>query len=241
MMKRSVLWLLCLLISSPLHAGIMAAGTRVIYPAGKREQSLMLVNTNKYPVVVQSWVDDGIGDPESAAAPFVALPAVFRLKPGERQGLRLIYNQDPLPQDRESVFWINLYEIPPLSAKKAEAARLTVAMNTQMKLFWRPKGLTMTLEEAVKKLAFRLVPDGKGWAVECNNPTPLNISFTSLALLKGTHEQKVTQQPDMMIRTFSTRRYPLDAVKGMPDGSRLRVRYLNDSGVSVEKMVSLQQ
>lgn len=240
MMKRSVLWLLCLLISSPLHAGIMAAGTRVIYPAGKREQSLMLVNTNKYPVVVQSWVDDGTGDPDSAAAPFVALPAVFRLKPGERQGLRLIYNQDPLPQDRESVFWINLYEIPPLSAKKAEAARLTVAMNTQLKLLWRPKGLTMTLEEAVKKLAFRLVPDGKGWAIECNNPTPLNISFTSIALINDTREQAVVQQPDMMARTFSERRYPLNEVSGAPGGSKLRFRYLNDSGSSVEKIISLE-
>lgn len=240
MMKKPLFWLLCLLISSPLHAGVMAAGTRVIYQANNREQTLMLVNTNKYPVIVQSWVDDGAGDPDTARAPFVALPAVFRLQPEARQGLRLIYNQDPLPQDRESVFWINLYEIPPLSVKKAEAARLTVAMNTQMKLFWRPKGLTMTLEEAVKKLAFHLVPDGKGWAIECNNPTPLNISFTSITLLNGTREQAVVQQPDMMARTFSERRYPLNEASGAPGGSKLRFRYLNDSGASVEKIISLE-
>lgn len=238
MIKKSVaIWLLCLLFATPLRAGIMPAGTRVIYQEGHREVTLMLANTNKYPVIVQSWVDNGEGDPESNRAPFVVLPAVFRLSAGERQGLRIIYNQDPLPQDRESVFWLNLYEIPPLTDKQSQNSRLTLAMNTQLKLFWRPKGISINLKEAVNQLAFRLVRDGDGWSIECNNPTPLNISFTSITVLNNADEQDTISQVDMMTSAFSKRLYPLEARNTAPNSLKVRFRYLNEDGASIEKNV----
>ncbi|WP_285803371.1 fimbria/pilus periplasmic chaperone, partial [Escherichia coli] len=41
----------------------MPSQSRVIFNASDRMQSLMLVNTNSYPVVVQTWADNGEGDP----------------------------------------------------------------------------------------------------------------------------------------------------------------------------------
>lgn len=35
-------------------AGVMPAMTRVIYPPNAREKTLMLVNTNAWPVIVQN-------------------------------------------------------------------------------------------------------------------------------------------------------------------------------------------
>ncbi|NDJ58746.1 molecular chaperone [Enterobacteriaceae bacterium 4M9] len=239
MKKRVAIAFLCLLFAAPLHAGIMAAATRVIYPQGHREVSLMLANTNKYPVIVQSWVDNGEGDPESNQAPFVVLPAVFRLSPGERQGLRIIYNQDKLPSDRESVFWLNLYEIPPVTDKQSQQSRLTLAMNTQLKLFWRPKAITATLKDVVSQLTFRLVQDNSGWAIAVNNPTPLNISFTSIALVNDTVEQGTLSQMDMMTRAFSEKRYPLEAANATLKEGKIRYRYLNEDGASIEKTVPL--
>ncbi len=241
MKQRVVIGFLCLLLAAPLHAGIMAAGTRVIYPQGHREVSLMLANTNKYPVIVQSWVDNGEGDPEFSGAPFVVLPAVFRLSPGQRQGLRIIYNQDKLPEDRESVFWLNLYEIPPLTDKQSRQSRLTLAMNTQLKLFWRPKAISNTLEDVVSQLTFRLVNDNAGWAIAVNNPTPLNISFTSIALVNGTDEQPARSQMDMMTRSFSEKSYPLEPADAMLKEGKIRYRYLNENGASIEKIVSLSR
>ena len=43
----------------PAQAGVMASRTRVIYEQGQTERSLMLANINPYPVVVQTWVNDG--------------------------------------------------------------------------------------------------------------------------------------------------------------------------------------
>ena len=108
MRRLLTIGLLLMTLAAPAAAGVMAASTRVVYPAGEREKSLMLVNTNNYPVIVQSWVDDGTGNPDTANAPFVVIPSVFRLAPKAVQGIRLLFSQTPLPKDRESVFWLNL-------------------------------------------------------------------------------------------------------------------------------------
>jgi P pilus assembly chaperone PapD len=218
----------------------MAAATRVIFPAASREKTLMLANTNAYPVIVQTWVDKGEGDPNTASAPFVILPAVFRLLPGERQGIRIVYNQDPLPQDRESAFWINLYEIPPATEKQRRVSRITLAMNTQLKLFWRPQGVTMTPKEAANKLRFTLVAEGESWSLECDNPTPMHISFTTLGLTGALPESTVKPQADMMIRPFSQRRYALESAAGKPVGNQVRFHYLDDNGASLEHTIALQ-
>lgn len=231
MIRIALTALLCLLTALPLRAGILADGTRIIYPAQRREKTLMLANTNRYPVIVQSWVDSGEGDPGTAHAPFVVLPAVFRLAPGERQAVRIIYNQDPLPQDRESVFWINLYEIPPDTQKQSDRSHVRLAINTQLKLFWRPEGVVARPQDIVDKLVFRLVYTYEGWAIECHNLTPLNISFTSIALVNSSGEQWVESQADMMTLAFNTRRYPLAGTGIKPFGQQVRFHYLDDRGV----------
>ncbi|NBF06708.1 fimbria/pilus periplasmic chaperone, partial [Pseudomonas sp. Fl5BN2] len=96
-------------------AGVTAEKTRVVFAANTTETSLQVMNQNPYPVVVQTWVDDGEpgSTPDTTQAPILPLPAIFRMEPGEQRNLRLIYTGEALPKDRESLFWLNLYEIPP--------------------------------------------------------------------------------------------------------------------------------
>lgn len=42
----------------PAHAGIVIYGTRVIYPAEKKEVVVQLVNQGEQASLVQSWIDD---------------------------------------------------------------------------------------------------------------------------------------------------------------------------------------
>lgn len=219
---KSVVLLFLTLFACTVEAGIMPASSRVIYREGDREKTLMLVNTNDYPVVVQSWVDNGEGSPESTTAPFIVLPPVFRLMAKHTQGVRIVYNHDPLPQDRESAFWLNLYEMPPESPRK-DSAHVTLAMNTQLKIFYRPKSITLRPEEAVSKLTWRLGRDGKAGYIEFNNPTPLHISFSGIRV----GATRVNQESDMMVKPFSQRRYWLaDAVTG----GTVTAVYLGDHG-----------
>lgn len=218
---KAILYLLFILYIPSSAAGIMPASSRVIYQSGDREKTLMLVNTNAYPIMVQSWVDNGEGSPEANLVPFVILPPIFRLSAGSIQGIRIIYNRDPLPGDRESAFWLNLYEMPPEDAGN-HRAHLTLAMNTQLKIFYRPEAVTLLPEEAINKLTFCLSADGQAPYIEFTNPTPLHISFGSIYV----GETKVNQESDMMIKPFSKRRYRLAERRS----GEVSATYLNDSG-----------
>lgn len=223
---------LLIVVLAPLrvYAGLIASGTRVIYTEGTRETSLMLANTNSWPVIVQSWVDDGSGNPAYAGTPFIVLPAVFRLQPEGIQGLRIVYNQSPLPRDRESVFWINLYEIPPVSKNMPEQSRLQLAMNTQLKIFYRPNGLSPAPENAASRLKFRAVQEGDRWYVECDNPTPWYISFTDIIVRDGKTERHVEREMDMMTAPFSQRRYALPGNAPVTSASHIQFYYVDDRG-----------
>lgn len=217
------------------YAGIMPATTRVIFDAKQREQTLMLSNTNEYPVIVQSWVDDGSGDPINAKAPFIVTPAVFRLLPGKIQAIRIVYNQDKLPEDRESLFWLNIYEIPPVTTKNANDPRVTLAMNMQLKLFYRPANMKMEPAKAIDKLSFNFRNvDGKFY-IEANNPTPYHISFTSLLLFRDKFEKNFDNSNYLIIKPKDTLRFPLDINPNDSRFDRLKLRYLDDRGAQGEK------
>ncbi|WP_281077791.1 fimbrial biogenesis chaperone [Klebsiella quasivariicola] len=232
-------WITVLLIMllAPLrvYAGLIASGTRVIYTEGTREISLMLANTNSWPIIVQSWVDDGSGNPAYAGAPFIVLPSVFRLQPEGIQGLRIVYNQTPLPRDRESVFWINLYEIPPVSKNMPEQSRLQLAMNTQLKIFYRPQGLSPVPGSAVAGLKFRVLQEGGRWYVECDNPSPWHISFTDIIVRHGKTQRHVEREMDMMTAPFSQRRYTLSGKIPMTSASEIQFYYIDDRGAILNK------
>ncbi|MGT2494589.1 fimbria/pilus periplasmic chaperone [Cupriavidus basilensis] len=97
--------------------------------------------------------------------------------------LRIVYTQEPLPADRETVFWLNVLEVP--SKKEGAENALLFAFRSRIKVFFRPVQLT-DVDAAPGKLAWKLVtvegqgPGGKTakqLAVEVSNPTPYYVSF----------------------------------------------------------------
>jgi len=227
--------MVCTLGGAPVRAGLVAAATRVIYSQDTGEQSLILANANAHPVIVQTWVDGGQADP-NVLAPFVSLPSVFQLPPKARGGIRiLLADARDLAQDRESVFWLNLHEIPPTlnrSASASDAAprnRLALAMNTQLKIFYRPANLPPV--DVATQLRFALVHDAGMWFVQCDNPTPYHASFTTLEVGRGDASEDamlVAGEMDMMTAPFSRRRYALG--DRAPAGQTLRYALVDDAG-----------
>ena len=60
------------------------------------------------------------------------------------------------------MFWLNLYEIPPSQPTTPPlASRVTLAMNTQMKIFYRPKALKGNAENAAEAVSFTLQNAGR--------------------------------------------------------------------------------
>jgi P pilus assembly chaperone PapD len=185
MSLQHLLTTVLLLACGNAMAGVTAERTRVIFPQGQREVSLVLANQNDYPVMVQTWVDDGDPNsgPDEAQSPVIPLPAMFQLAAGQRQSLRLLYVGPSPAEDRESLYWLNLLEIPPnrLDGEEPDPTRLTVTMRTQMKLIYRPAALKAGAGQPAAKLRFRL-EDGHLFAA---NTTPYYITLSGITLCGG--------------------------------------------------------
>lgn len=225
---RAVLLGLVLAGALDAHAGVTAERTRVIFDEGKREASLALVNQNSYPVIVQTWIDDGDLDaaPQTAQAPIMPLPPVFRLNPGQMRSLRLLYTGDALPKDRESLYWLNLYEIPPQSDDPLDEgqSRLTVTLRTQMKVIYRPRTLARDAEQAPRQLVFRRA----GSAVLVENPTAYFITLAGAEVRQG---EAGSPLPADLLPPFSQR--TLVPTQALPaNAGEVRYLWIDDGGNS---------
>lgn len=112
---RKIIMLASLLLSAGnAWANIVINGTRVLYPENNKEVIVQLINTGDAPALVQSWIDDGDinSTPETANVPFLLSPPVVKVSEHNGQQLRIKKLPANLPGDRESVFFLNVLDIP---------------------------------------------------------------------------------------------------------------------------------
>lgn len=158
----------------PAQAGIVIGGTRVIYNGDKKEASASIRNPEKSGVyLVQSWVDSG---EQGSKVPFIVTPPLFRINPGEENILRIVRTGGNLPQDRESVFWLNVKSIPATEDAQPRTNVLQVVVKSRIKLFYRPAGLEGPPETAYHQLTVAR----SGSHLTVSNPTPYYITLFTL-------------------------------------------------------------
>lgn len=207
------------------NAVVNAEKTRVVFNSGSHSESLSLVNSDKQPVVVQIWTDKGdpTVTPDKVQTPIVIDPPVFKMKPGEIRNLRLILlSSSNLPQDRESVFWLNIFQIPPNTAsQQAGARRLVLPLKIRMKVFVRPEGIGELRESDVNKMKFEIFGNGTEKKLIISNPTPWHITLTRLNL------GKVEFSP-LMVEPYSKIALPLEA--GLVPTDSIMYEAINDQG-----------
>ena len=229
------LFIVCIQFSM---AGVAMNGTRIIYHEGAREYGLRIANTNTYPILFQPWVDHGDGEPNSNLGPFVIVPPFIKMEESDVSTLRMVYDGSKLPEDRESVFWLNLYEVPLMKKKKENTQYLNMAMNTQVKVFYRPKNLkAMDIDEIVGQVKFRLIQNEKGYSVLIDNPTPYSLSLLNIIL----NDQKETilakSQPtiDTLVLPFSQKQEYLDSqVSNFNDIAYAQIHVIDDFGKTLK-------
>ncbi|MEG5551154.1 molecular chaperone [Enterobacter wuhouensis] len=170
----AVLAITLAVFAASVQAGVVIGGTRIIYNGNKKETSVSINNTSKTDAyLIQSWVDAGI---KSQKAPFIVTPPVFRINPAEENLLRIIYAGKALPQDRESVFWLNVKSIPALSSDMSQTNTLQVVIKSRLKLFYRPDGLQGRADIAYQQLNV----SHRGQVLTLGNPTPFYVTLFSL-------------------------------------------------------------
>ncbi|RQH05493.1 fimbrial biogenesis chaperone [Paraburkholderia dinghuensis] len=170
-------------------ASVKLPATRVIYDASLRERALQFTSQDDGPSVMQVWVDSGDekSTPKTADAPFIVTPPVFRIEPKAGQTVRLVFTGANLPQDRESVFYLNTLQIPSVNAAYADQNQMMVMLRNRLKLFYRPAGIEGGVQDAYKKLTFSLLAGAKGTRIAVSNGSGYYMSLVDAALTCGAH------------------------------------------------------
>ncbi|RSV97760.1 molecular chaperone [Klebsiella aerogenes] len=149
-------------------------------------------NNNDFPILVQSWgskldtdtgsVDDSTSD---IKIPFIVLPPLQRVEPGEEFTLHLRFNGERIPSITESVYLLSFKAIPVSGPKTAKTLSMTVVMN--IKVFIRNQLPDNDgISSAINKVTASWHADG----VLINNPSPYWLTLSSIILDNKEIERK---------------------------------------------------
>ncbi|MBD8879870.1 MULTISPECIES: fimbrial biogenesis chaperone [Rhodanobacter] len=217
------------------HASVVVGGTRVVLPAQSGEVTVRLTNDSDHPALVEAWIDTGDlnSTPDNASSPFLITPPLFRMDSHKDQSLRIIYTQgaQPLPGDRESLFWLNVLEVPPKPTGQQNAGQnyLQFAIRSRLKLFYRPSNLQGDVMKAPDRLAFKIA-GGSEAALEVHNPTPYYVTISKLSL--GT-DGKTIDGADGMVAPFGELRLSLKGLAQAPAaGTSIAFTTIDDYGAA---------
>lgn len=205
------------------NAGVQIGGTRLIYDGHNKQATIGVNNPDDRPYLIQSWVNQKIDADDNDDA-FITTPPLFRLEPHSQNSVRVVYNGQSLPQDKESVFWLNIKAIP--SSEQDAKNKLLIAVKNRIKLFYRPEGITGQPATAYRQLQFRQ-HDGK---LSVCNPTPFSVSLYDIKV----NNQSVNNPPMVMPQS------ELSLGNTVATGSQIRWRAINDfGGITEEQKVKI--
>lgn len=210
------LGILGVLMATQADAGISLSATRLVFD-GKHKEAGITVRNSGEDVLIQSWVDSDT--PDATSTPFAVTPPLVRVVGKEQQLLRVIYEGTGMPDDKESVVWLNVQEIPQ-TAKTQNTLQL--AVRQRIKVFFRPSGLNANAYLAPTELLWRLVDRAGKTVLTINNPGLYHVSMADIKLQSG---QSMEQPADsMMIAPGEQKEF---AIKQFNSSSTPTVSFMN--------------
>ncbi|RJT20061.1 molecular chaperone [Buttiauxella izardii] len=215
-MRKLIIAALCIATTSvAAHAGVIIGGTRLVYNGDQKESSISINNPDSTNYLIQSWIS-----PENEGGskpPFIITPPLFRLKSSEENILRVVKTAGQLPEDKESLYWLDIKSVP--SAKKGDNANtLQIAVKTKIKLIYRPQSISGTPEEVANKITWKK----SGNTLTANNPTPFYMNLQDVKL-NNKEIKNVNYLPPMSSKT-----YTLNASESQ--GNNMSWKIINDYG-----------
>lgn len=239
---RKFFWgMACLqaVLASIGHAEIILHGTRIIYPSDAREVSLQLSNNGTTPSLVQAWIDDGNSKstPDESNVPFIITPPISRVEPTKGQTLRItaLPSASQLNQNKESIFWLNVLDIPPKPEGKKQVNNeplpnnfLQLAIRSRIKFFYRPANLKENIDTFSEKIQW--VKNGETLLIK--NPTPFYITMSSI-FQEVNHQKIDLLKQGLMLSPFSE-----DHIKLKNSNiTNMSFVYINDYGGRIEQTI----
>lgn len=230
-MKGLAIVLAGILMCASTQASVVMTGSRIIYPVDSREASVQLTNRDDFPSVVQVWLDDGNPQsvPQTANAPFITTPPVFRLAAQAGQTVRLRYVGKPVVQDRETLWWFNFIQIPPTEKGAQADNQLMVLVRSRVKVLMRPKGLVGSpLEMAMTSRVW--LQDGK---LFLRNNSGYYLALSSLDVNGAGKKQRIQSET---VAPWTTVSWPAKVSLL----SEAQMRWINDQGATLSGHVTVE-
>lgn len=159
------------------YSAIALDRTRIVFDGSQNSVSLNVSNQNKQlPYLAQGWLEDEQGN--KIQSPLTVLPPVQRIEPGKPSQVKIqaLPAAKMLKQDRETIYYFNLREIPPKSSKPNT---LQLALQTRIKLFYRPASITIDKNAPAPQEKLTLTKQGEKYLI--NNPTPYYVTIVDAA------------------------------------------------------------
>lgn len=234
--KKFLLLFLVFCLPGMTYASLVITGTRVVYESTSEGKSVEISSSDDFPNIVQAWVDtdDSSTDPSNATAPFIVTPTIARVDPRGSQTLRVLYTGNDLPSDKESIFYLNVLQIPPSNSEYANNNHLDFLLRNQIKLFYRPSGLKNNPSFHPDSIVFTLVNKGNhDWAINVENTSPYYASFGGATVTSSGH---TIDLQTTMLAPFSKDSWTAKLSSSLPGGEiTLKARLINDYG-SIEEI-----
>lgn len=219
MYTRAVLFvqLSLFLLLSGFTSNVFAVGEglkfslqRLTYISGTKSISVSLRNTDTQPYLIQAnmkWLDEKTGlntIEKEEKPPFVVTPPLYKISSDEYYSWRIFFSGkgNSLPNDRESVFLVQLKAIPS-TIPSQDAVQFTVMRALLFKVYYRPNQLEdIKLADVAKQLSFRRENN----QLVVKNNTGIYATFNSLFI--GNYRLK-DEQLYVSVPPFSEQRYEI--------------------------------
>lgn len=233
-MNRAVISLAATLLfaSAGAYAGVTLSGTRLIYHGDSKEASINVksASADKTPYLIQGFVDNNGQTGEQSSTeklPFTVTPPLFRLEAGTENTLRVIKTGVGLPEDHESIYWLDVKAIPSNNPEDKGKNIIRFSLKNRIKLIYRPGGIDDPSDEVVQK-SFSFEKHGQ--QIVINNRSPYYITLYSLKV----GGSSVNTNKDGMIAPKGTKSFAL------PAGSAgdITWQYINDYGAASKVMTA---
>ncbi|HAZ3609929.1 TPA: fimbrial chaperone [Escherichia coli] len=215
--KTAIAFVLSFAFCSQTMAAFVLNGTRFIYDENKKNITFEVTNNASQMYGGQVWVDN---TSEGNGIYMVPQPPFFKVGAKQKQIIRIMKTDSSLPVERESLFWLNVQEVPPKPSIK-EGSVLAIAMNSRVKLIYRPSSIKDGRENAEKKLTMVQ----KGDITWIKNPTPYYMAIVGVQT--NGKELKLNDQVTKELTLLA----PFSSVSlGISVRGNLKIAAINDWG-----------
>lgn len=198
-------------------AGLSVSDSRIIIDKGKNSSAIVFRNTSGHQFLSKAWIEDSKGVPSEdvmVAPPFAYSPSGKHI----RFQVTAI-NPDVLPTDRESLLYFRMHSVP---AGNDSQNKLTIAYDVKLKVFYRPLGLSGSMEEAIEDLRWTL----KDGVLTAQNNSNFNVSLLTWGI-----EKDYTQVDDCVIAPGSSQSFKVN--KKYPSKVTVRWAAMDDYGTAL--------